>query len=169
VLGEILHDVDPARATRHLEDALALARSVHAGFIADITLVSLASLHGRHGDPRRALELFIEVVGNWRRQGAWRQQWVTLRNVAELLDRLGLEAQAAVLLGAIDAAPTAPPVYGAQATRLSELRDRLEVQLEQGGMRVATDQGAAMIDDEVVNYARSAMEDACSVQSVAGR
>lgn len=166
--GEVLQDVDPARATGHLEEALSLARSVRADFVADITLVSLASLHGRHGDPQRALELFIEVVGNWWRHGTWRQQWVTLRNVAELLGRLGLAAQAAVLLGAIDASPTAPGVYGAQASRLTELRNRLDAHLGHDGMRLASDHGAAMADDEVVTYVRSVMEDALSGRSVAG-
>jgi hypothetical protein len=160
VYGEILQDVDPGRATRYLEDAIALARSVHADFTADISTTSLASLHGRHGSAPRALELFMEVVAERHRQGAWRQQWVTLRNVAELLGRLDLDAQAAVLLGAIDVASTAPRVFGAQAARLTELRHRLEERLGADGMRLATDHGAAMGDDAAVRYAQTVMRDA---------
>jgi hypothetical protein len=80
--------------------------------------------------------------------------------VAELLARLGGLAQAAVLLAAIDAAPGAPLVYGAQASRLEDLAQRITRELGSERASLAAEHGAEMADHQVVTYAQAVMTDA---------
>ena len=50
------------------------------------------------------------------------QQWITLRHIGELLARTGDDRTTAILLGALTNQATAAPVFGADATRLDDLR-----------------------------------------------
>ena len=62
-------------------------------------------------DARRehdALRGYREFIDYWDRAGNWTQQWVTLRNLAQLLRRLGDDEPAALLDATADQAPDAP-------------------------------------------------------------
>ncbi|MGH9009725.1 MAG: transcriptional regulator, partial [Acidimicrobiia bacterium] len=122
--GEVVLDRDPARALDALDRAVALADSVGNHFLGGVARVSACSLRARVGDPDSAQEAFAGVVEYWRRRGSRLQQLTTLRNLVVLLERVGSSAEAAVLLGAVDANATASP-YGDEAIRLDGLRGRL--------------------------------------------
>ena len=98
--GESLLEVDPVHALEPIGEALAFARAADNVFMTGNALVSNTSLRGRHGDPALALPLFEEVIEYWRRSGGWTQLWLTLRNLVELISRLGAYEEAAVLYGA---------------------------------------------------------------------
>jgi predicted ATPase/DNA-binding SARP family transcriptional activator len=130
--GEALLDSDPDRAAELLEQAIDTAAAVDSRLARGVALVSLASLRGRGGEPRRALELFRQTVAHWRAIGDRTHQVTTLRNLVELLVRIGAGAPAAVLYGAVlygAVVSGASPSFGAEAERLdrawSQLRDRL--------------------------------------------
>lgn len=56
--------------------------------------------------------LWASLIDYWERAGCWLQQWTTLRNLADVLDDLGISEPARQLRGAADAASDAPMVTG---------------------------------------------------------
>jgi len=151
--GEARLETDPAAAAGPLDEAIVLARSTGNRYLLGAALVSAASLRGRRGDPAAALPLFGEAVEQWHRSGNWVQQWTTLRNVIEVLIRLGADHDAAVLLGAMDASATAPEPFGPDAGRLAEARATLGARLGPDGLAAALAEGAARGDAGAVAFA----------------
>lgn len=151
--AEALGDTDPTQALALLEKAMALADSVRGRFLTGVALVSATSLRARHGSPVEALASFREVIGHWRRTGDWIHQWTTLRNLVTLLIRLDEHEPAAVLLGALTAAETAAPLYGADAQRLADAAETLTRHLGEEAFAVSRKRGAAMEALEVVDFA----------------
>jgi predicted ATPase/DNA-binding SARP family transcriptional activator len=151
--GESLLEVDPMRALGSIEEALDFAQAGDNVFMAGLALVSATSLRGRHGDPRLALPLFENVIGHWRRGGSWTHQWLTLRNLVELLTRLGGHEPAAVLYGACTASTTSPPTYGPEADRLEAVVGTLVSSLGERAFGDAKARGEALSDDEAVSFA----------------
>lgn len=151
--AESLLEVDPARALEPFEAALASAEAADNAFMRGIALVSNTSLRSRVGDPIVALRMFSDVITHWRRGGSWTQQMLTLRNLVELLARLGAHERAAVLYGACAASATAPPRYGAEAERLAQVMRTLVGTIGDDGLREATSRGAMLSEDEAVDFA----------------
>ena len=151
--GEARLETDPAAAAGPLDEAIVLARSTGNRYLLGAALVSAASLRGRRGDPAAALPLFGEAVEQWHRSGNWVQQWTTLRNVIEVLIRLGADHDAAVLLGAMDASATAPEPFGPDAGRLAAARATLGARLGPDGLAAALAEGAARGDAGAVAFA----------------
>jgi predicted ATPase/DNA-binding SARP family transcriptional activator len=89
--------------------ALERARTSGATFLAGIAAVGLASVHAAVGRSTEALRGYREVIEYWAATGNWTHQWVTLRNLADLLRRLDDPEPAALLDQAADRAPEAPP------------------------------------------------------------
>jgi hypothetical protein len=118
-----------------------------------LALVSNTSLRGRHGDPSLGLRLFDGVLQHWRQGGSWTQQWITLRNLVELLARLGAHEPAAVLYGACTASTTSPPSYGPEADRLEAVVGTLVSSLGEKAFDDAKARGAKLSDDEAVSFA----------------
>jgi tetratricopeptide (TPR) repeat protein len=121
--AEILAELDPLRAEALLKQAIDSAAAVGATLAEAVAWVTLSSIRARHGDPASAVAGFQEAIRHWRDRGDAQRQWVTLRNLAELLARIGHHVDAAVILGAVEA--SAPPPYGAEAVRLTDTRRRL--------------------------------------------
>ncbi len=64
-----------------------------------------------------ALRGYREVIDYFARTGNWTHLWATLRNLADLLRRLGDDEPAALLDAAADQAPDAPAVDRSPARR----------------------------------------------------
>ncbi len=156
--GECLLDVDPAAATPLLDAALARARELDDRYLLGVTLVSVASLRCRHGDPMEAVPVFREAVEHWHRAGNWTHQWTTLRNVAHLFGRLDRAEQAAVLSGALGNRSTSVAATGDDARRLQELRSDVVARLGERAAATAIANGARMTDEEVLAFVRSALD-----------
>lgn len=146
-------DDDPAAAMELLDASLELARAVDNRFLVGVALVSVSSLRGRNGDPDAAIRTFLEVIRLWYTAGNWSQQWTTLRNVIELFVRLGVDRPAAVLLAALQVAPTAAPPFGPDAERLAYARQTLTSRLDAGAFAAAVAHGQAMEPEAVVDFA----------------
>ena len=157
-LAEAIADSDPARALALLDDALARARASGGRFLTGVALVTAASLRGRHGQPEHARRVFAETIRWWLRAGNWAQQWTTVRNVIDLLVRLGQDRHAARLHGAVLARTMAPPPYGADAQRLEETRITLRERLGADAFDAASGHGAAMTDGEVITWVLELLE-----------
>jgi hypothetical protein len=72
------------------------------------------------------------LIDRWERTGGWTQQWTTLRNLADLLDRLGDHTTGARLRDAADAAPEAAavtlrPTSGSSPTKQDTTMDHQRV------------------------------------------
>ncbi|MFD9972524.1 BTAD domain-containing putative transcriptional regulator [Streptomyces sp. NPDC059011] len=114
VAGEIdsLSGHNDAAEERYVR-AVELARASGATFLVGVATVGLLSLRARTGRVHEALGGYREVIDYFARNGSWTHLWVTLRNLAGLLRRLGDEETAALIETAADAAPDAPAVEGA--------------------------------------------------------
>jgi len=157
IRGESQLDTDPDASLVLLDAALSLAREQGDRYVAGVALVSIASLRGRHGDPRLAVPLFREVVDHWASLGDWTHQWTTLRSVVDLLVRLERHEDAAVLLGALRSRTRAAPVFGADAERLSAVEEQLVHELGRDAVAGLRGRGARLTDDGVVAFAGSAL------------
>ena len=137
VAGEIESIAGHAEAAeRHYRRAVDLARGCGATFLAGVAAVGLVALHGTTGRVAEALHGYRDVVDYFARTGNWPHLWPALRNLADLLRRIGDPDPAAVLDAAADHAPDAPAV------------DRGERQLEP----------PAVSRPEVLRIARDAIE-----------
>jgi uncharacterized protein (DUF4415 family) len=155
--AEAVTAADPDRAAALLDRARDLATAVRNRYLAGVALVSAAALHGRHGDPATALRLSGDVIDHWHRAGNRTQQWTTIRNVVELLSRLGADEPAAVLDAAVASRTTSAPAFGAAAARLERARAVLRQRLDPAAYTVAVARGRTLTDDEVVALARDAI------------
>lgn len=109
VRGEIDNAAgEPNRAAEHYTRAIDLARSSGATFLVGIAIVGLLTVRTTAGRMPEALHGYRDVIDYWDRSGNWTQQWVTLRNLAELLRQLGDDEPAALLDAAAEHAPDAP-------------------------------------------------------------
>ena len=154
--GEALLDTDPSRAGELLEQAVEAARRVDRPLIEGVTLVSLASVHGRTGDTDRALELFAAAIAHWRRLGDYTHQLTTLRNLVELLARLGECEPAALLYGAVTAGST--PSFGAEAARLSTAWTHVEEHVGADRARTLAKRGRGLPQAEMLDAALAALQ-----------
>ena len=96
-----------AQARAAYEDAIELAGAVGATFIEGIASVGLVTAHTAEGDLSAALAGYDSLIDRWERTGAWTQQWTTLRNLADLLDRFDDSSTATALRAAAANAPEA--------------------------------------------------------------
>ena len=157
--GEALLEAHPEQAVTLLEDALRRARALGERYLTGVALVSIASVRSRRGDPRQALEIFRDAVRHWHRAGNWTQQWTTVRNVVDLLVRLGADEPAALLYGAVSTRRTAAPVFGADADRLEQAHRLLTERLGAQQFTAAAANGMALGDDDVVGLVCDVIDD----------
>jgi hypothetical protein len=152
--GEALLETDPLRALEPIGQALAFARAGENVFMTGNSLVTNTSLRGRHGDPHLAVPLFEEVIEYWRRSGGWTQLWLTVRNLVELIARLGAYEDAAVLYGACGAFNRmSQQPYGAEAERLAAVVETVIANLGKDGFDEARARGEQLDDDAAVEFA----------------
>lgn len=151
--GDLLLEVDPVRALGPIGEALEFAEAADNAFMKGVALVSNTSLRGRHGDPLVALRLFEDVIRHWRRGGGWTQQWLTLRNLVELLARLGAHEPTAVLYGACTVSTASSPSYGPEADRLKAVVDTLVFSLGEPAFGEAKARGETLSGDQAVSFA----------------
>ena len=121
--GELLLRRSPEQAQPLLDRALRRGRQIGSALTEGIALVSLTTLQAYHGDSNQAVPAFEEAIRHWRHRDDWTHQRVTLRNLVLLLERVGTDDEAAVLLGALE--HDAPSEAGELTVATSQLRERL--------------------------------------------
>jgi predicted ATPase/DNA-binding SARP family transcriptional activator len=95
-------------AERHYLRAIELARRSGATFLVGVEAVGLQAVRAAAGRVPEALRGYRDVVDYFARTGNWIHLWTALRNLAQLLRRLGDAEAAAALDAAADRAPDAP-------------------------------------------------------------
>jgi predicted ATPase/DNA-binding SARP family transcriptional activator len=104
----------PEEAQRRYRRAIDLARGSGATFVVGVASVGLLTVLADAGRVTDALRGYRDVVDYFARTGNWTHLWPTLRNLADLLRRIGDPDPAAVLDAAADQAPDAPAHDGAR-------------------------------------------------------
>jgi predicted ATPase/DNA-binding winged helix-turn-helix (wHTH) protein len=104
-----------------LEAAIAEAERAGSTFVSGVARVTLVSERARAGRVGDAAEGYLELIEQWLRGGNWTQQWVTLRNVAELLVDFDDRTALSLLVGA-DHDAFAPEITGPPAAAAAALR-----------------------------------------------
>ena len=158
VAGEAVRMADPAECIRRLQRSTEIAHAARSPFILALAEVGLLAAALRTGDHATAVRLFPQAIRGWQRAGSWFQQWTTLRTLAILLAERGADEQAAVLLGAADAAPEAPAIGGAEAPAYDALRVRLASRLGAARFAQAAAWAAGRPRTAVIEYALQAIE-----------
>ncbi|HWS59142.1 MAG TPA: hypothetical protein VN257_11425, partial [Actinotalea sp.] len=122
--GEIDLEEDPVAAAACLHRAIRLADSAGNRYLGGVARVSATSLRGRHGDPAEALVEFAGVVRWWLDRGDRTHLVTTLRNLVDVLHRVGDDVAAAELWGAVGS-DTLSVSFGAERRRLDRARETL--------------------------------------------
>lgn len=151
--GEVAARTDPDRGAALLAEAAAQADRVGAEQVGRVSRVALLALLVRGGRPDEAADLAGWLLHDLRRTGVWPQVWTTVRIVAELLAANRQPAEAAFLLRAATAAPSAPPLVGDDIGRYAELGSSLSERLGDGVMRGIGDLAAGTPRAQVVHRA----------------
>jgi hypothetical protein len=102
--------VDPDRALAMFDEAAGLAAQVHNYWWHGIAMMEAAATRAVHDDPAVAARALLGVLDHWDRVGDWTQQWLNLRYVVRLLARVGADAEARELHGALLAAGKPSPL-----------------------------------------------------------
>ncbi len=165
-IGEVLQETDPEQAVRALTESIELARGVHNRFGLGIALVTMATVAAKTGDMDASLRTLIDAIKEFRRRGAPRQTWVTLRNVVERFDDLGRHEQAAVLYGATESETAVGEAWGPQAQRLAAVRARFEAALGDRSEE-AVGRGVGMTEDEAIEFALAELRGALAERASA--
>ncbi len=97
-------------AEQHYVRAVDLARSSGATFLVGVATVGLLAVRAAAGRVQDSLRGYRQVIDYFARTGNWTHLWATLRNLADLLRRLGDHGPATILDAAADQAPDAPAV-----------------------------------------------------------
>jgi ATP/maltotriose-dependent transcriptional regulator MalT len=153
--GEVRLETAPAEALPLLRRGLADARRAGNRLLVGVAGLSAVSCEARVGNPAAALLQYAEVIDHWCRHGARNMQWATVRTLIELLARIGRDDDAARLYGAMTASASAPPLAGADATRIADTLVTLRRRL--GGARFGQlrAEGAGLSDDEALAHAHA--------------
>ncbi len=123
--GEALAATDVEAAVAALERAGRLADTVGNRFLSGVAGISLTSVRARTGDPEAAPRAFDSILRACRRDGNLTHAVTVLRNLVELLVRLGDDELAMIVLGAVTHHGRRLP-YGEEAVRLNEARGTVE-------------------------------------------
>ena len=119
--GELLAGSQPERALELVDRAVDACDRADWRMGAGVARLTASSLRARTADPADAVPGFERLIRHWDRVGDETHQWTTLRNLVELLTRLGAYAPAARLLGAVSTATR--PSFGAEQQRLDDARE----------------------------------------------
>ena len=158
-------DADPARAVDLLQEALERARAMDERYLSGVALVAVASARSRHGDPHAAVEPFAEVVRHWRDRGDWTHQWTTLRNVVDLLVRLGPGwSRPSCWRRPCWTRSASAAGYGADAARLSATAAALATTLDRDRHTELVARGRSLTDQQVVASALRVLTDGLGLQ-----
>lgn len=155
--GETRVDSHPRIAIPMLRRAAAEAERAGNRFLLGVSLVSLASVQARLGDAAEILARYRWLITYWQQTGAWSQLWITMHSLIEALHRTAQPEPAAVLLGALSASPTAPPLNGPDADRLAAIETDLVERFGPDHYAELRARGTAMNDTAAIAYALAAL------------
>jgi predicted ATPase/DNA-binding winged helix-turn-helix (wHTH) protein len=120
--AEALSADDPGAAIERFGRAIELAAAVDNDYVVGVSTVSMLSLRARTGDPAAALASFGPVLAGYRRSGDVSHSVTAMRNLIDLLVRIGDDEVAMELLAALSA-ESVKSSFGEEAQRLDLARE----------------------------------------------
>ena len=147
---------DPQAALRLIEDSLALTRAGANDPVLGIALEWAGIIRAQTGDLPGALAALQEAITKHHADGNRLPLGGTLQITAVVLARLGEAEPAAVLAGALSAhfPPIISLVHQDEKIGIGEAQSLARRALGEASYSAALARGAAMDDDQVVNYAQ---------------
>jgi predicted ATPase/class 3 adenylate cyclase len=140
---------DWTSALKHYRECIALTGAADVAIIQGIASVGLVAVQAASGLVREALAGYRDLIDHWQRIGSWTQQWTTLRNAADLFDKLDDHDLALFLRDTADRAPEAS-VAGTTTGRPQLTDPDSTARIEQGI--------DAYTREEVLDITRSAID-----------
>ena len=152
--GELDADTKPAEAIETLEEAVEYAITIGNEFVAGISLIALAATASRHGDSAIALEALERCIHLFSGAGNRPQFWTAVRNLVEVLHRVGADRDALVMHAAAEAdSEHAPEVFGPIGDRYRGMVDDIAESLGTRDAAEATRQGQSLEYSDAVVFA----------------
>ena len=152
--AELLVEIDPARSLELVDGAVATADREGWRMLAGVGRLTASSLRARSADPADALAGFERLIRHWDRVGDTNHQWTTLRNLVELLVRLGDLPRAALVLGSVTNSPR--PTFGPEEERLRDAAELIRAGLGDQADELV-ERGAALDLDATIRLALDAL------------
>ncbi len=157
VSGEAHPPKTIALARQGVEEAVAARSSL----LENVTRITAVTVEARHGDVRRTLPEFAQLIDRFRRSGAWTHLMVVVWNLVEAFAALDAYEAAAVLLYA--APEAAPTPYGDQLARMDDVRDRLKTGMDEAAFTQAAAHGSLLTREQVAEYALAGLSELLAV------
>ena len=147
---------DPQTALTLIEDSLALTRAGASDVTLGMALTWTGVIRAQNGDLAGALAALQEVIAQRHAEGNRLLLGMTLQIAAAVLARLGEAEPAAVLAGAFSAhfPPDISAVHEDERLGIGEARSLARRALGEAAYAAALARGAAMDDDQIVEYAQ---------------
>ena len=139
--AELMVETDPDRALDLVDRAVAAADRGGWRMLAGVGRLTASSLRARSAEPADAVAGFEHLIRYWDQLGDDNHQWTTLRNLVDLLVRLGAFEDAAQILGSVANAPR--PSFGPEQQRLGGALDQIRRHLGTRGDELAA-QGSTL-------------------------
>jgi predicted ATPase/DNA-binding SARP family transcriptional activator len=157
--GEVRLEPAPGEAIAALRAAADLAATARSPFIWGVATLSAVSAAARIGDVEAAIAEYPTLLNHWLRQGAWNQQWTTLRTLVGALAATGRAHDATVLLAASAASTTAPALAGEEARRIEVVTGELRAELGAAAFAAAWAQGSVLDDIGALAHAHEVLRE----------
>jgi predicted ATPase/DNA-binding XRE family transcriptional regulator len=147
---------DPQPALRLIEDSLALTRAGASDMILGMAMTWAGIIRAQNGNLPGALAALQEAMAQRHAEGNRLLLGMTLQIIAAVLARLGQAEPAAVLAGAFSAhfPPDISAVHEDERLGIGEAQSLAHRALGETAYRAALARGAAMDDNQVVEYAQ---------------
>jgi tetratricopeptide (TPR) repeat protein len=154
LLGELSSGSDPDAAIEYLEESVEYGLSVDSQFIVGISLIALAATAGRHGAYETAIDAMYRCVRLWHAAGNRPQFWTAMRNLVEILHRLGHDQDALTLhLATEAAADQAPELFGPYGELYRSVAAEIAAALTDAERAAATHRARQLDYHETAMYA----------------
>ena len=153
-LGLALESTEPAAGRAQLAAATELAAAAGNRWVEAFARTAVLSIDAGSGRSTEALQGYQEVIQTWYRGGDWVNQWLSIRHVFGILQRIGDDEAAAVIHGGLSAAGAtyALPFEPADAARLRASVEVLHDRLGAERFDTLAARGATMPDRTLVSY-----------------
>ncbi|GMQ98141.1 MAG: hypothetical protein BMS9Abin17_0647 [Acidimicrobiia bacterium] len=157
--GDILAESDPTAAIEILEEAVEFGLAVDNEFTAGIALIALTSTAGRLGETAIALDGMDRCIRLWRGAGNRPQMWTAIRNLVEILNRIGMDSDAYVLHSAVLAdVEHAPELFGPIGEKYLAMVSTIEHNLGPDATATTSDRGLALDYGSAANFAIASID-----------
>jgi len=134
--------------------------SIDNQFVIGISLVALASTAGRHGEDAVALDAMQRCVKLWHGVGNRPQFWTAIRNLVEILHRLGFDREALTLhLATESAADQAPQLFGPYGDMYRDITREINDALDETDRMAAAHRARHMDYQGTATFAQETLSD----------